>query len=299
MNQSNDTFPRYYVKKSGRITGPFTLLKVKAMFHSGALSGYDFFSVDKISWQSIYMLFPHLIPGTEKMPFSAGTSGFEEKSFFAGGGNLSSLAEENISGETPYADEESKNFFIRFLADAAETISLVWKYPALTAKGEKKWQRWLGCSCFLHYVTAAVMVILFARYYSKSFHYGFSLLRAWGAMTVLLLISFLSGYFLVRCGNKDDGRSKNSFPVCSVAIFWDHGIMLCALMALFHAFEKIALPGIVVLLLVEGITLCASSRLLTSVMKKTRNITSESIFLAAVPLNALLVVLMWFLVKII
>ena len=295
MNPVNDSFPRYYIKKSGRITGPFSLLKVKSMFHSGAVSGYDMFSMDKVSWQSIYLLFPHLIPGKEKVDAVSGaTSG---SPFPVNGGNVSDAEKEN--GNDNAARAESKNFFVRFLCDTAETISLVWKYPVLSAEGGRKWKRWLFSACILHFVTATVMVLLFGKYYSKSFHYIFSLLRAWGGVSVLLLFCFLPGYFLIRCGNKEEVKSKENFLSCSVALFVDHGIVMCALMALLHAVVKVSVPGIIVLMIVNGIVLCASSRLLAFSLKEARSVAAESVYLVAVPFNAVFCLLIWYLVKII
>lgn len=61
----------YYLKKQGKVTGPFTTVKIKEMLARGFVMKGDYLSADKISWNPIEDVLPNLFPKTVNIAASA------------------------------------------------------------------------------------------------------------------------------------------------------------------------------------------------------------------------------------
>ena len=79
--QSAVSGKRYFLRQSGRITGPYPMLKLTAMYHRGDLKCEDMCSEDKIRWHYINVLFPALSPCPKKTTARQGTGTDKESRY--------------------------------------------------------------------------------------------------------------------------------------------------------------------------------------------------------------------------
>lgn len=286
MDQNSAAFPRYFVKRSGRIMGPFSLLKLKAMFHSGSLGGYDMFSVDKVNWQYIYILFPDLIPGKvekredmQKMELSPAAGEKDDPA------NGEELAKEN-------------RHVLTFFLDMGMTISLIWKYPSYLEEMSKKYGKILGMAGGMNLFFCLLMVLLFGKYGSRNFHYCFSLLAATVILLLLFLLSLLTGWLIGRVGKKVDEIKKGEWQILSAALFMVHGLIAGTLFALQHTLKgEYCAVGALILIAVNSAALCGTAFLLVHAFASFRNMNGEWIRFLAVPFNGLFVAIVWFFMR--
>lgn len=292
----------FYVKRAGRITGPFPPAKLNAIFKSGGFSPRDMFSVDKANWQSICLLFPELMPEngnkSEKMEL-AQVSAEQGNAGKNSSGAVNTDQGKDIGIFSGDGEKNIRSIKPNIFSDAATAVALVWKYHSLLSEARTNWKRVLAAAIILNLLAGLTMVVLFGKYYSRSFHYFFSLFTAFGLLAVLLGVAFGASWLLGRCGKKKGEFIPGEWQICACAIFMDYGLIACSLMGLLHTLKSSSPAGWNVLFAVNGITLCSSASLLTVSCRRFRNFVSEGLYLAAVPINMLLCTGIWFFVKMI
>lgn len=304
MDKNCEMTQHFFLKRAGRITGPFSFRKLNMMFRTGGLTGYDMFSVDKVNWKYVSILFPELLPEALKVQTAerkgeALSQEIELASFPVEAENkkVFQAAEENTF--TRKSAEGAQEVHTGFFSDMATTVSLIWKYHLVLPTAGEKWKNILLCAFLLNGIAAVAMVLLFGKYYSRAFHYFFSLFTALGLLAVLLGFSFGASWLLGRCGKKNGEFTPGEWQICACAFFMDYGLISCSLMGLLHTLKSSSPAGWIVLFAVNGITLCATSSLLSVSFKRFRNIVAEGLFLSAVPVNVLLCTGIWYFVKMI
>ena len=243
--QSSASGKHYFLRQSGRITGPYSMLKLTAMYNSGALKCEDMCSEDKRRWHYINVLFPALSPAQPialESPVPAPPAAVDtpvRSTDFA----VSSTAVPAVRSRPISPPSLAKEFsvpaelqppFIEWLTDIGRTIALLWNFPEMLQKHAEKSGRFLGIASGIHVFLGVVFVLLFGRYYSPRFHWFFSPLMGISLLAILWGVAGLLGWFVSRQRTPSGGSSAPFWKICAAGIFMDYGTLACCVMALAH-----------------------------------------------------------------
>ena len=208
--QSAVSGKRYFLRQSGRITGPYPMLKLTAMYHRGDLKCEDMCSEDKIRWQYINVLFPALSPLApiaieeapaappdpiiKVLPEPASPQPFADANIPADGEPLP--ISPPPAQDRPQAVRQSP--FAEWLADIGRTIALVWDFREILQMHGQKAGRFLGIAFGIHALLVLLIVLTFGKYYSSSFHCFFSLRMGLSLLVMILGVACLIGWSAAR-----------------------------------------------------------------------------------------------------
>ena len=243
----------YFLRQSGRITGPYSMLKLTAMYRRGELKCEDMCSEDKIRWNYINVLFPDLSPTAPiavdepaaapdpevvpKLPAQ------KQESLPPAGEVRPSPrqpADEVIppSHRQPPAKDRRQDVpqpaYPEWLADIARTIALIWDFREILQMHSRKAGRFLGIAFGIHVLLGVVIVLTFGKYYSSRFDSFFSPLMGVSLLTILLGVACVIGWFAARGSVTDGAESPPDWKICAAGFCVNYGILACCVMALAH-----------------------------------------------------------------
>lgn len=268
----------YFLRQSGRITGPYSMLKLNAMYHRGTLKCEDMCSEDKIRWHYINVLFPALTPSSpiaisetpaapqdriiKVLTEQESSPSFADDTISANGPQLSiPLPAKEMPeplGQPPLAE---------WLADIGRTMALVWDFREMLQKHGRKGGRFLGIAPGIHVFLALMFVLIFGKYYSLRFHWFFSPLMGLSLLTILWGTACLIGWFAARRSvTAGKERPAADWKICAAGFFVNYGILACCVMALAHGKEHLWVRALLVF--IDSCILCSCVILLRDFLEE-------------------------------
>ena len=226
----------YFLRQSGRITGPYSMLKLTAMYRRGELKCEDMCSEDKIRWHYINLLFPALSPSapiavdepaaTLPDPVPPIMAPPRQEQFF-----LPPSADNAIPPSIPHpakapprAGEETMR--TRWLADIGRTIALVWDFREILQLHSGKAGRFLGIATVMHALLMLVIVLTFGKYYSSRFHWFFSPLAGLCLLVILWGAACLTGWSAARkSATAGKGSPPADWKICAAGFCVNYGVL--------------------------------------------------------------------------
>ena len=185
----------YFLRQSGRITGPYPMLKLNAMYRRGELKCEDMCSEDKIRWHYINVLFPALSPSApiviDEPPPAAPPDPVIRVLPQQGPDRLPPPAADVIPpcvrppvpppANCPAQAVRQPAPLAEWLADIGRTAALVWNFREMLVMHSRKAGRFLGIAFGIHVLLCVMIVLIFGKYYSPRFHRFFSPLMGFGS----------------------------------------------------------------------------------------------------------------------
>lgn len=239
----------YYLRQGNRITGPFPMLKLTAMYRSGLLTYKDMCSEDKSQWHYINMLFPDLIPDVpdvvEPPEPAAAPPDVTVKIAVA-------PAPEVVPRVT------AKEYFLEWVLDIGRTIALLWNFrEMLQTYAEKKSTRFYGIALNLHLLLCIIIVPLFGRYYSSKYHDIISPLIGISLLAVLYAAAGAGGWFAAKYCMPAEKKPESSWMCFAAGLYMNYGTIACCIMALAHGFRSLWV--VLFLCFINSAVLCSSA----------------------------------------
>ena len=264
--ESNTAGKKYYLRHAGRITGPFPMLKLTAMYNRGALSCDDMISVDKRKWDYVNLLFPALSPGTpialipvDPPPVSA-PDGSEQKRKTDDGNAGKPDPADSAGAPEELQLRQDAHPLQEWIRDIGRTVALFWDFQEIQQKHVEKAGRFYGIASGIHFLLGIGIVLLFGKYYSRRFHCIFSPLTGVGLLAAVWIAASLTGWLAAkRCAAAGQNVSP-SWKICAAGIFMNYGTLACCFMALAHGLQHLWVQS--VLVFIDSFVLCSSSMLL-------------------------------------
>lgn len=303
----------FYIRVKGRITGPFPLLKLKAMAVSGKLEASDMYSPDKVHWKELWSLFPSVYPEiiAQGIPEEKEENKSERNDLRPAPPSISLPGpekKESVSVFIPVEEtREEYNALQLFLQEFFAVMALVWDFPSLLQENAKRWKKCLLYALLWNIILGIGMVLGFGRAGSITFHWIFSPLKVAGFLLVLFGICCLCGWMMEgrkpgrgapgKRGEEEKMRIAGEWQTAGAALFMDYGVITCSLLALLHAVKRGALPGWIILFVINGIVLCCTAIFFDVCLRKFQNVKVNWSFLTAVPVNIIFLTLLWFFVR--
>lgn len=302
---------RFFLRKSGRITGPFPLDKLNSMYRTGALTSQTMISEDKQNWSSISILFPALAPEyplsqtaetpqktmpVEKnlgkaIPVRTSAIGIMENH------NCNNEVPAMPSGYTVYPVPEQHPVH-EFFTDIGRTFALMWNFREIVENYAEKSARFYGIAIAVNVVLAAVFILLFGKYYSSRFSFLWSPLIGISLLVLLLMITSLAAWLVSANNNYSERRSLPSWMICAAGIFMNYGTFVCAVMALAHGVEQFLLVKFF-LGFINTLILSSTIMQLRDYLETCRKNWNVPVFSAVLFLNPLFVATIYFFTKLI
>ena len=299
-----------YVKKNGLITGPFSIITLKARINTNSLNGGDMVSFDKVSWKRLDVLFPHLAPPEQRV-YTAGeeTAAWQETCGYAVGSQTADPGA--VPGGSDPGAAGTADCFIpaypahpaaRFFCELAVVFASVWDFPLLfpaIAHGFRK-MTWMAWSINIFW--AVLMVVLFGREYSRHFSWFFSPLMA--VLAVVTVFGMAAGFaWCVEkfCSKKAARKTLDpEWQLFRLAVFMDSAFILNAFIALGHGFGHAQqLWVFLFLLLTVSLVVCCGTNQLRFYLERTASIKSERLLFFFPLYTVLLTITAYFLLKLI
>lgn len=242
----------YYLKKSGRITGPFPLAKLNLMNHDGSLTGEEMYSEDKIQWHYIDKLFPSLRPG---QPFA-----WQDDPAPASG-ELPAGKETSSAGKLE--EEVRRTPLQEFLLDVGRTIALLWNFHEILERYKERSVRYYCIALTFHIIIGFSAVLPAGRSGNADFHYFFSPLMGVSLELLLFALCSLFGWLCARRGKSTgtEGKNRTYWQICAAGIFMNYGTMTCCILALYHGLKE-RLWILLLLMFINSFILCSTAALL-------------------------------------
>ena len=240
----------YFLRQSGRITGPYPMLKLNAMYRRGELKCEDMCSEDKIRWHYINVLFPALSPSApiviDEPPPAAPPDPVIRVLPQQGPDRLPPPAADVIPpcvrppvpppANCPAQAVRQPAPLAEWLADIGRTAALVWNFREMLVMHSRKAGRFLGIAFGIHVLLCVMIVLIFGKYYSPRFHRFFSPLMGLSLLLILLGAACLIGRIAAARGSGSAGRERPAadWKICAAGICVNYGILACCAMALAH-----------------------------------------------------------------
>lgn len=267
--QSGADKKEYFLRQKNRITGPFAMLKLTAMYRSGLLSCEDMYSADKSDWHHIGDLFPELAPRTVAPAMSSASvpetrartvSPLRSRTVVSGTavGGSETVSGSSPAGE-PVAEAKKKSFsFQEWIIDIGRTFALLWNFQEMLKKHAGKSQRFYGISIAVHVILGTAFVLMFGKYYSRFSHVLLLLLKGIGLIAVLGTLASLLGVFAAKYCTPKGKKIIPSWKICAAGIFMNYGTLGCCALALAHGVPRYLWVQLLMFLIYSAV-LCSST----------------------------------------
>lgn len=254
----------YFLRKSGRITGPFTMLKLSAMFHNGDLKCEDMYSEDKKHWHYMDALFPALQPAQpiavqkEEEPPMPPPVPAPEKTIISPSPAPAVTAVFTLPPQQELFLVETGTPAQIWLKDIARTFALLWNFQEIAEKYKEKCKRFFGISLTFHLLLTLLMVFLFGRYCSPNFHLVFSPLMGLSLLLLLWGCACLTGFLAAKYTVSKGQKAPSSWKICASGLFMNCGTLSCCALALAHGVQQ-HLWVLIFLGFIYSLTTCSSA----------------------------------------
>lgn len=295
-----------YIRKNNLITGPFSVITLKARINTGSLKGEDMVSYDKVTWERLDVLFPHLappVPERKIAPGSAPAASPEAVLPQEGNDAFQEYREQMVlSGEEEVRELQPLKPFARFCCDLSMVFASVWDFPLLFAFLEWNKKRILWMSLGVNLFWALVMVLLFGREYSPRFSYFFSPLMA--VISVLTAAGLSAGFAwsVEKICSKRTGRTSlnKDWQVFGAAVFMDSAMILNTFLGLGHGFSQpLKLYFFLFMLLTVSLAVTGGISQLRFYLEHTAKIKNERVLFIFPLYGAVTAAVSYFLLKLI
>lgn len=301
----------FFLKKSNRITGPFPMLKLKAMFREGRLSCDDQYSQDKVKWHSIGGLFPELRrphdaekespPGksgavAEKAPV-APAAPVPEKVNAASPAAVSLVPlQTQVPPESLFESGKKSSPFKLFCMDVASCIALIWNFRESLQKHHAKSKRFYFIALFIHYTLGVLFAILFGRCYAV--RYGLFLTPLLGVALISIVLAAVSlyAYLIVRKTVPATPEQREERQLLAAGLFMNYGALTCTVLALAHGVMQYAWCA-ALLFFIDSALLCSSVMQLRDHAEENNRKWEKTALIHVLLFNPLLVLLIYFFIK--
>lgn len=316
----------FFLKKSNRITGPFPMLKLKAMFREGRLSCDDQYSQDKVKWHSIGGLFPELrrphdaekesLPGksdavAEKAPVApaapaapvvpvapvAPVAPVPEKVNAASPAAVSLVPlQTQVPPESLFESGKKSSPFKLFCMDVASCIALIWNFRESLQKHHAKSKRFYFIALFIHYTLGVLFAILFGRCYAV--RYGLFLTPLLGVVLISIVLAAVSfyAYLIVRKTVPATPEQREERQLLAAGLFMNYGALTCTVLALAHGVMQYAWCA-ALLFFIDSALLCSSVMQLRDHAEENNRKWEKTALIHILLFNPLLVLLIYFFIK--
>ena len=304
----------FFLKKSNRITGPFPMLKLKAMFREGRLSCDDQYSQDKVKWHSIGGLFPELRrphdaekespPGksdavAEKAPVApaAPAAPVPEKVNAASPAAVSLVPlQTQVPPESLFESGKKSSPFKLFCMDVASCIALIWNFRESLQKHHAKSKRFYFIALFIHYTLGVLFAILFGRCYAV--RYGLFLTPLLGVVLISIVLAAVSlyAYLIVRKTVPATPEQREERQLLAAGLFMNYGALTCTVLALAHGVMQYAWCA-ALLFFIDSALLCSSVMQLRDHAEENNRKWEKTALIHVLLFNPLLVLLIYFFIK--
>ena len=267
----------YFLRQSGRITGPYSMLKLTAMYRRGDLKCEDMCSEDKIRWHYINMLFPALSPSAPiavdepdaapPEPVPAIPPHSEQEQFF-----LPPSADDAMPPSIPHPEKapprtDGQTMRTGWLADIGRTIALVWDFREILQLHSGKAGRYLGIAAVMHALLGLAAVLTFGKYYSSRFHWFFSPLMGLCLLVILWGAACLVGWSAARkSAAAGKGSPAADWKICAAGFCVNYGVLACCVMALAHGRGHLWVQALLVF--IDSCILCSCVILLRDFLEE-------------------------------
>ena len=292
----------FFVRKAGRVTGPFSRIRLKAMLNEGSLSKEDLFSQDKRLWAPLRDLFPSPEPKAETEPPQPREEPAPERpedspgetpaaatpaSNPPGGQPLRPSAPEAGAGNAPSPEPPRvqpqeqlrerplpEKGFVRFLHDTGSVIALVWDFDGQLPVLRGREVRAAAAALVLNLLPAVLGSFFFGRSYSRSFHPFLSPLM--GALTVLVicLLTLTAAWIIAEAGLPSGKKRAEEWLLFGIGLFMNYGMLGGTAIALIGCFFRQGrfVPGGAVLICVLVAAVCGATGQTASFLERFRGI---------------------------
>ena len=288
---SNTTGKKYYLRHAGRITGPYSMLRLTAMLNRGSLSCEDMFSEDKRSWNYVDLLFPALTPGKPIAVIPDGPPPVPAA-------DLSGKADAAAYGNDAlpvFPDKSSfgEHSLNEWIIDIGRTMALLWDFREILHGPAEKSGRYYGIAAVIHILLCTGIIILFGKYYSQRFDCFFSPLMGLSLLAVLWAVSSLTGWLAARYTTPAGRHVVPTWKICAAGIFMNYGILACSFLALAHGIQHLWVQA--VLVFIDSFVLCSSAMQLRDYLEAGGKSWKGPVLSVVFLLNPVLVsVICWF-----
>ena len=304
----------FFLKKSNRITGPFPMLKLKAMFREGRLSCDDQYSQDKVKWHSIGGLFPELRrphdaekespPGksdavAEKAPVApvAPAAPVPEKVNAASPAAVSLVPLQTQVPPEPFFESGKKSSpFKLFCMDVASCIALIWNFRESLQKHHAKSKRFYFIALFIHYTLGVLFAILFGRCYAVRYSLFLTPLLGVALISIVLAAVSLYAYLIVRKTVPATPEQREERQLLAAGLFMNYGALTCTVLALAHGVMQYAWCA-ALLFFIDSALLCSSVMQLRDHAEENNRKWEKTALIHVLLFNPLLVLLIYFFIK--
>ncbi len=267
---------RYYLRHAGRITGPYSMLKLTDMYNRGTLTCDDMVSGDKRQWNYICILFPALspekpivlnpdeppqVPAPDK---SGKTRDPARSSILSPGPAATAVSPENsLPGTLQFQPPEdvpapaASSPLHEWIADIGRTMALPWDFQEILHDHAEKSGRYYSIAALIHFLLAAGIILLFGKYYSQRFDCFFSPLMGLSLLSILGAVAALTGLLAARHCTASDRKISSSWKICAAGLFMNYGTLACCFLALAHGIQQVWVQA--VLVFIDTLILCSSA----------------------------------------
>lgn len=185
----------YFIRRNGRITGPFALSRLEEMLQTGSLKETEAFSCDKRHWKTVAELFAEPEPKPEPVPEAIPIlqKEFDPLDTIDESYSLKNPLPEKKSVPPPEpppefpvtGDDES----VSFLSDIGRVIALFWNPSEMFPELYDRPGRAFGIAVMLHFILLTVLALIFGRYISSHANFFFPVAMTWGMFAALTLFT--------------------------------------------------------------------------------------------------------------
>ena len=292
----------FFVKRTGIITGPFTMTKLKLMVGEGTLAGKDLFSTDKTGWRPVSRLFPETFPEAEtaapdpQAPESAEIAPLPVPAPIP----MPEPAPIPVPVPAPAADAAAGSVS-PWIRDAAALVVLPWEFEAEAPLMQtKKWKLALW-ALILNLLPCALLLALSCRQYAFRLAWPWVPLYAAGVLLAVGVFSAAAARIMARFRLPPGSTPPEEWKLLGIALFMDYGALCGTFMTFYPCFRD---PGRSLAgALLSGMAIltagCAATLLTGDYLKRFRSVPAKWAFLIVPLLTAGMAGMICFLIELI
>ena len=256
---------RYYLRHAGRITGPYSMLKLTAMYNRGTLTCDDMVSGDKRQWNYICILFPALSPGKPIVlnpdePLQVPAPDGSGKTWDPASPSILSpdpagtavSPVNSLSGTLQFQPPEdvpapaASSPLHEWIADIGRTIALPWDFQVIRHDHAEKSGRFYCIAALIHFLLGAGIILLFGKYSSQRFDSFFSPLMGLSLLSILGAVAGLTGLLAARRFTASGRKISSSWKICAAGLFMNYGTLACCFLALAHGIQHVWVQAVLI-----------------------------------------------------
>ena len=275
----------YFLRNSGRITGPFSQARLHEMLQAGRITETASFSTDKQVWQEISALFsppppplreeekqefPEIAPGETCDTYSLKTPLPEQKT-----------PPPPPPSPPPLPELPEKEIVHTFAADVGRVIALVWNFCGIFPEVRSCPQRVFGIAAGLNMAVFTVTALLPGLVVSNRGVRLFPLVTAWLLLASLVLFSLAAGkMFSAR-------KEKNGvWMIPAAALLMDYGMPGGTVLAWSSSLLQMQTFPVILTGFLASVTIACAVVQIKDFLELERGVLSRWIWLTVPLLNA-------------